>query len=111
MNNTRELSGSFSLQLPMELIQALRLAHALMESNYRIHIPAKHENKISHLRDIFHLDYAIDNARIPVLPGLKLSHSEPCTEVGSIKRPLIFPHAALAYFRKLWPECRSIRSP
>jgi hypothetical protein len=109
MNNTSEFSGSFGIELPLELIQALRLAHCLMESDYRVHIPAKHENKLLHLRDIFHLDYAIDNGNVPILPGLKLSHSEPFTEIGSIRRPLIFPHAALAYYRKLWPDRRDIR--
>lgn len=107
--NESKFAGSFSVDLPMDKIQAIRLTHALMESDYDVHIPEQHNGKFLHLRNVFGLQYAVGGEGVPKLPLLKTSHSCPLTEVGSLQRLLIFPHAAFTYCRQLWPGERSIR--
>jgi hypothetical protein len=106
--------NSFALSLPLEYIQSIRLAHALMETKYRVYIPLTHEEKFIALKKRFNARYSMtdqsaDYRSIQVLPGLKVVHSQPQTCVGSIERPLIFPHAVVSHCRRIWFDRRDIR--
>jgi hypothetical protein len=105
---------SFVLNLPFEYVQGIRLAHALMETKYQVSIPPVHEDKFLALKKQFDIKYLISDPSTEqpsthLLPGLKIVHSKPQTCVGSIERPLIFPHAILSHCRELWFDRRDIR--
>ena len=95
----------FSTNLPLRLVQGLRLAHALTESDYQLCIAEEDADKFARLKDVFGLNYTVGKSAT-VLPGLRLSHSEPVTAVGSIERPLIFPHGVFEHCRRLWTSSR-----
>ena len=40
----------FAVNLPLQYLQAIRLVHALMESDYTVHIPKENRNKFSLLK-------------------------------------------------------------
>ena len=100
---------ALAVNLPLEYIQAIRLTHALMESDYVVHIPKEHQDKFSLLKDIFDLKYQIGIDEIPVLNSLKFNHTSPSSHIGSLERTLIFPKAAFDYCRKLWVDKRNIK--
>ena len=99
----------FSADVPYRLIESVRLVHALMESRYRVHVPAEHEDKFSRLREVFGADFTVGVAGVPQLSGLAVSHAEPLTSIGSLQRPLIFPHAIVQHCRRLWASHRDVR--
>lgn len=99
----------FALALPMHLIQALRLAHALMESEAKVHVSRRQAAKFDHLRKFFDLDFEIGGPGLPVLAGASISHEEPLTRLGSIERPLIFPHGIVERCRAKWCDSRPVR--
>ncbi len=98
----------FSVDLPYHLIQSVRLAQALMESSYRVHIPAQHADKFSRLREVFGVDFTVGSGSVPKLNGVHVSHREPRTSIGSIERPLIFPHHIARRCRDLWAGDRTV---
>src|SRR5215510_8517434 len=98
------------LELPLHLIQVLRLAHALAEAGCRLHVSPEDAPKLSELRRIFGLQYEIGKDGVPTLHGLSIDHTEPEVRVGRIARPLIFPVAAFEYCRARWPEKRPVRA-
>lgn len=103
------MHGVISLAIPLELIQSVRLAHALMEAGYRLRVHYSHANKFEALTRRFQIDIEINNDPAKPLESILMSHKEPRTGIGAIERPLIFPHAILTYCRKLWPVQRSVR--
>jgi hypothetical protein len=100
---------AFHVQAPYHLIQVVRLIHALMESSYRVHIPAEHVDKFSRLQAVFGLEFGIGVEGIPALPSVRVSHSEPCTAIGTVERPLIFARAIADRCRASWSAHRSVR--
>src|SRR5688500_12616269 len=74
----------FALALPMHLIQALRLAQALMESDAIIHVSHRHAPKFDYLREFFDFEFAVGEEGLPVLAGASVSHEEPLTRIGGI---------------------------
>ena len=99
----------FALALPMHLIQALRLAHALMESEATVHVSRRHAAKFGCLRKFFNLDFEIGEQDLPVLAGASVSHEEPLTRIGEIERPLIFPYGIVERCRAKWRPARPVR--
>lgn len=102
------MSESFYVNIPFNLIQSIRLVHALMESDYKVHIPDDHVDKFSRLVDIFNISFEVGVNGTPEIPEIVVHHSEPKTCIGSICRPLIFPHAMISFCRKQWTAERSI---
>jgi hypothetical protein len=90
------------IALPFELIQAIRLTHALMESDNRIFIPVEHLPKFSLLSKVFALPLHPAIGKIRQLPSLEIVHNTPLTRVGRLSRPLIFPHQIFDYLRQRW---------
>ncbi len=101
------MKKSFSLNLPFNLIQSIRLTHALMESDYIVHIPPENNYMFLTLKKIFNLQYQVGIDEVPELNLLKIGHSQPSTQIGSIKRNLIFSRGAFEYCRQLWSSKRN----
>lgn len=99
----------FCLDLPFDLIQSIRLSHALMESKYKIHIPSSHSQKFILLKKKFGINYGTNEDLYFSSKEIMVSHEKPLTKIGSIERPLIFPHSIIEYCRSLWPYQKNIR--
>lgn len=100
----------FYVGLSLDLIQELRLAHALAETGYLLHVRPGEAQKLAQLTRIFGLRFKAGDEDVPVLHGLSVDHLKPETKVGSIARPLIFPFAAFDYCRARWPDARPVRA-
>jgi hypothetical protein len=100
-----------ALELPWQFIQALRLAQALMESDYSVHVPDAEAWKLEYLRRFFSFSYRTGTDGVRKLEDIEVLHrsKEPRTRVGGIARPLIFPHAVVERCHTMWPEERPIR--
>ena len=103
------MNTSLSLNLPFNYIQSIRLAHAIMETNYDIYIPREDENKFIPLKQKFGIKYKIITIPDSVPSEIKISHKEPKTSIGSINRSLIFPHQIFSYCKSLWSDNRNIQ--
>ena len=103
------MSDILSPVLPFHLIQGIRLAHALMESRFEICIPESHADKFTILEELFGINYKTGTKEAIKIDAIQVSHSEPITSVGSIARPLIFPHAILSHCQSLWKPDRDIK--
>ncbi len=105
------MSGpAISLDLSFNLIQVLRLAHALVEAGCRLHVAPKDAHKVRQLWNVFGMPYEVGSGRAPVLPDVSIDHLKPETRVGSLTRALIFPFAAFEYCRERWPGGREVRA-
>ena len=98
------------VELNFNLIQVLRLVHALVEAGCRLHVSPKDTQKLVQLRRIFGMPYKTGTESAPTLHGLSIDHMQPETRVGMIARPLIFPLAAFTYCRNRWPPARRVRA-
>jgi hypothetical protein len=96
-------------QLPLNYIQSVRLIHALAESSFEIGIPPEDQAKFARLVEVFGFAYRTDTEHCHPLTGLEISHQEPRSSVGSLARPLIFPHAILDRCHSLWNAQRPIK--
>ena len=99
----------FAINLPLQYLQAIRLTHALMESDYKVHISKEHKNKFSLLKNIFNLEYQVGIEEVPILNPVKFNHTNPSSQIGCVKRTLIFPQASFDYCRQLWLDKRNIQ--
>jgi hypothetical protein len=96
------------VDLPFQLIQSLRLCHALSETNVDICVRGADVAKFQLLRERFNIEIdAATEGQVP-LPRLRILHGAPRTEVGDIVRPLIFPRCIFDYCRSMWSEQRDI---
>jgi hypothetical protein len=93
----------------MHLIQSIRLCHAIMESDYVIHVAAADQGKFAYLRNFFDLRYEIGNVGVPLLLGVTVWHEQPCTWIGEVERPLVFPESVVTRSRSLWGIARRLR--
>lgn len=100
---------SFCPVFPINLIQSVRLAHALMETRFNVHFPEEHASKLRRLKHCFSVDYKIGAESIPRIDAFRVNHKQPLTSIGEIERPLIFPHEILNHCRELWAEDREIK--
>jgi hypothetical protein len=100
------MSTLITLDLPYDLLQSIRLAHAIMETSYDVLIAPEHEIKFSLLKAEFGVRYQVGDGQASALPGLAISHPEPRTAIGSIDRPLIFAKAIAEKCRTMWGSNR-----
>ncbi len=94
------------IDLPFDLLQTLRLAHAIGEAGFRICIEPQDEKKLVLLKRIFGLDYKVGTAGAGKVSGLYLDHMTPVSRIGAIERPLIMPHAIFDHCRARWRQAR-----
>jgi hypothetical protein len=86
------MKGNIALKMPFNLIQKIRLAQALSESDYNLVINPDDEFKFSLLKEQFGMHYITEGENAHDLQQFcKIDHQTPCTEFGSLSRPLIFP--------------------
>lgn len=90
----------------INLIQQIRLIHALAESNYDITVRADELWKFSELVSKYKIDLSPPCTNdYDISKDLLISHSEPRTSISQIERPLIFPHDIVEECRRIWsPE-------
>lgn len=99
------------VNLTFNLIQSIRLIHALLESSHDIRIPSCHVSKARNLRQVFGIDIKGGENDIPDLPGLEIQHAGlPLVRIGSIDRPLIFARGMVDHCRDLWRADRSLEA-
>jgi len=98
----------FYPKIPYSYIQSIRLVHALMESEFDIRVPKEHAFKFKILKDKFSVQYGIAKKETLAIEEFKISHIKPLTSVGSIQRPLIFPHSIINYCRSIWKKNRDL---
>jgi hypothetical protein len=79
------------LDLSFNLIQVLRLAHALVEAGCRLDVGRDDVTKVTQLRRVFGLKYTVEAEGVPVLGAVQIDHLKPECRVGSLVRPLILP--------------------
>lgn len=103
------MARAFHPVLPFNLIQGIRLAHALMESRFEVCIPERHSDKFSRLEERFGIEFRKGVAGVEDVDSFEVDHSRPKTSIGSIERPLIFPKSIVKYCRSLWGEKRKIK--
>ena len=98
------------LDLSFALIQQIRLAHALAESDYAITVAAAELPKFSVLCERFGLRLGDARPGDVALGGfVSISHEAPSTAIGRLSRPLIFPCAIAERCRALWQASRPLR--
>lgn len=95
--------------LPYNLIQGIRLAHALMESNHIICIPINDSYKFDIIEKQFGATYCKGIEEAVPIRGIVVDHRTPNTKIGSISRPLVFPHSILRYCKMNWEIRRNLR--
>lgn len=103
------MKPSFHPLIHYNNIQEIRLAHAIMESEYTVCIKPTDAHKFSRLDEVFGPKYRISKEECPPLDAFMISHRDPLTSIGSVQRPLIFPHAMFAHCRRQWPVHRTHR--
>jgi len=102
----------FRIDLPANLIQAIRLTHALLETPFDVHLPSEHAHKLRRLQDVFGIELREADDTAPPLPGISVEHNVdggPVSRVGRIERPLIFAHGMADHLETLWPKARRLR--
>ena len=102
------MTPAFHPVLPFSLIQGIRLAHALMESKFDVCIPVQHTDKFLRIKEKFNVDFREGAMGVKCIEDFKIDHSSPKTSIGSIDRPLIFPHSIINHCRTLWDEKRGV---
>lgn len=94
------------IDLPIYLLQTLRLAQAIGEAGFRICIDPEDTKAVVRLKEVFGFDYRVGKAGAKYVTGLYIDHLGPVTRIGSIERPLIVPKAILTHCRDRWPAVR-----
>ena len=101
---------TLQINMTFNLIQQIRLVHALTESEYLVSIPTAEVSKFKAIKERFGVHFINDDGHnVDISSHLNISHSEPLTSVGQIVRPLIFPHSITNYCRTLWTDRRKHR--
>jgi hypothetical protein len=96
------------IDLPFDLLQTLRMVHAICEAGFRICIEPGEEKKLVVLKSVFGLNYKVGTAGASKVSGLYIDHMTPVSRIGSIERPLIMPVSVLNHCRERWPEHRKV---
>ena len=104
------MTDTLHISADINLIQQVRLIHAIAESDFGISLRPSEEKKFQILKEKFGLRFSTDIAgKVDLTDQISLSHSQPMTSIGEISRSLIFPHAVTNYCRSLWPDRRRFR--
>lgn len=93
----------------INLIQEIRLIHALCESDFDVIIDKYQEEKFIFLKK-FNISYKINNNHkgINFSDLIKINHSLPETSIGKIKKSIIFPKAITNHLKENWIDYKTI---
>ena len=104
------MTKELQINMSFNLIQQIRLTHALTESDFDISIPDAEKAKFDTLTEKFGVQFLNDSSQcFDITSYLDISRTEPSTAIGGVSRHLIFPHAITSYCRSLWPDKREFR--
>jgi hypothetical protein len=98
---------SVGLDIRLDSIQAVRLASAILESDYVLHFSEANQAKLSFLRNFFSINYQIGFDNIPMLKNIVMNHRVPLCKIGNIERPLLYPHAFFNLCQSKWQPNRT----
>ena len=93
---------------PMNLLQGVRLAHAMAETSHKVCLTPENAERIKRLSRCFGAKFSFDTADASPLGAVEIDHATPRTTVGTIARPLIFPHAIIDWCRSHWSSDRPL---
>lgn len=99
----------FRLDFPLDKLQAVRLCMALAESGCVVQLPPQVEPTFRYLARLFPASYRFGGDELPAMTDIEISHAEPRCRVGSIERPLMFPHVIFDRCREKWSASRLTR--
>lgn len=104
------MTTHLSIEKTINLIQEVRLIHAIAESSHPLSIPEVERAKFSRLEEKFGpLFNGVAAGSFDLVGHTKIVHRTPETGIGDLSRPLIFPRAIVEYCRSLWGDKREIR--
>jgi hypothetical protein len=93
-----------------DLLQQVRLIHALTESSFEIVLPSGEIEKYLPLKKFFGMKFVEGKSGdFDLTDCLTIDHATPITAIGYLKRPVIFPHSIQNYCHSLWREKRDYR--
>ena len=90
----------------MNLIQSIRLIHAIAETGHRVSVPPKVWWRLRTLRRRFGVGLTVAPPGLAARLDASVSHREPTTRIGELTRPLVFPHAIVETLFSMWPTER-----
>ncbi len=100
---------SISIDIDINLIQSIRMIHALSESEFTISLPLREQKKLLPLSERFNIPFTdTDENGLKFSQIVKTDHfsNDPNSVIGSIHRPLIFPQQLVKFCKSLWHEKR-----
>ena len=97
------------LDVDLNLIQNLRFIQALMESNYNIVIKDNDIVKLTELERLFNVKYETNFYLSTEINDYEILHDKPLTQIGLIKRNLVFPHSIVIQCKNLWKQKREYK--
>jgi hypothetical protein len=105
--------NNIKLNLTYNYLQEIRLAHAIMETDFNFYVEPEWDIRLQRLKEHFGVNYCItnDNDKVFEISDVLIAHRTivPETKIGNISRPLILPHAMFDYCKSLWPKERKIK--
>lgn len=94
------------VDLPMHLIQSIRVCHALIEAGVELSVNKNDVEKFEHLKSYFDIDFHTDREDAKKVDNISLSHEEPKVEIGGLQVPLLYPKAIPQRCRSMWRSDR-----
>lgn len=93
---------SVTLPLNYDLIQSVRIAHALMETGITVDIPKAHAHKFSYLANMgFSVRYTVDQGSKWL--DMEVSHAKPYIRIGGyLDQLFLYPKEIIARSNGLW---------
>ena len=96
------------LDLELNLIQEIRLAHAIAEAGLQVCLSPRNRPRVAEVTRTFGTPFSFQTEGLRSLAGVQIDHATPRTTVGKLHRPLIFPHAIGEWTRQRWPIRRDV---
>jgi hypothetical protein len=107
MRNSHTNQPKIAADLSCNLIQSIRLIHAVAEADAVIVLPQSEAWKFGTLKEEFGMQFVSGkDTNLRLSDYASFSHDVPVSRIGDICRPLIFPHAITSHCRVLWSPIR-----
>ena len=101
--------GQFGLDTPLDKIQTIRLCGAILESDFDVYFPQDAKQVLHYLSKYFGIKYNLGLQEVPLIKDVSILHEEPICRIGSLTKPLIFPHEMITKCKAKWNKERKIR--
>lgn len=96
----------YKLDIPIHLIQSIRVYQALMELGLTLEVPSNYIPTFEYLRGYYPIKYKVDQKRSHKL-DVNISHSKPYVTLGHYRQPLLFPQRMFEYCSSFWARERN----